>query len=307
MLGEVRGPTENKPFTADVAHDVLTQVCRRTGNQAGDARLLRLGQNASYALPDADLVVRIARSVEDRPQVERELAVARWLARQDFPAVRVADEIEQPLTIDGRVVTFWRLVPESDQSPTLRDLAMLLRRWHELPLPPFELPRFDPLAIVPSRLNRAEQENNVPAESISYLRQLCTDLAAEYDEMTFAITPELVHGDAHRGNLLIDNGQPILLDFEMVGLGPSMWDLLPTDIGSARFGLPEQEYQAFVAAYGKDVRELVGYPIMRDVRELTMVTWLMQNVGESQQIADEFAARVQSLKEGDRDRRWHVF
>ena len=38
-----------------------------------------------------------------------------------------------------------------------------------------------------------------------------------------------------------------------------------------------------------------------------MTTWIMQNVGESPEIAAEFALRVASLREGDRERAWHFF
>lgn len=286
---------------------MIKLLSRRVPACFRSAKLLRLGENAICALPLADIVVRITRSGQARSHAEKELATARWLATQDFPAVRVADEIEQPLTVDGRVVTFWRLVPESDQRPTFADLARLLRAWSELPPPPFEVARYDPLTIVPGRLDRAERSGDVPVETIAFLRQRCTELTAIYEELTRRHPLTLTHGDAHRGNVLIDQGQPVLLDFEMVGLGLVEWDLLPTAMAPARFGLSEDEYQTFAQTYGRDVREWPDYESLRDVRELAMVTWLMQNVGEGQQIADEFASRVQSLKEGDRDRRWHVF
>jgi thiamine kinase-like enzyme len=114
------------------------------------------------------------------------------------------------------------------------------------------------------------------------------------------------HGDAHTKNLLTDHGQVVLIDFEAAALGPREWDLLPTSIAVPRYGLPEQHYQEF-AAYGFDVRSWPGYPVLREIRELTMTTWIMQNVQESPQIAAEFALRVSSLREGDRDRAWHFF
>jgi hypothetical protein len=47
--------------------------------------------------------------------------------------------------------------------------------------------------------------------------------------------------------------------------------------------------------------------VLREVRELTMTTWIMQNTGESPAIADEFALRVASLREGDFGRAWNFF
>jgi hypothetical protein len=74
-----------------------------------------------------------------------------------------------------------------------------------------------------------------------------------------------------------------------------------------RYGLPEQRYQEFAAAYGFDVRGWAGYPVLREVRELTMTTWIMQNIGESPATAEEFALRVGSLRDRDSERAWNFF
>ena len=60
-------------------------------------------------------------------------------------------------------------------------------------------------------------------------------------------------------------------------------------------------------AYGLDVRAWDGYPVLRGIREVTMTTWIMQNVLESKAIADEFALRVACLREKDSERAWHFF
>jgi hypothetical protein len=99
----------------------------------------------------------------------------------------------------------------------------------------------------------------------------------------------------------------VLIDFEAAAVGPREWDLLPTSIAVQRYGLPEARYQEFAAAYGFDVRTWDGYPVLRGIREVTMTTWIMQNVLESEAIADEFALRVACLRERDSERSWHFF
>jgi hypothetical protein len=47
--------------------------------------------------------------------------------------------------------------------------------------------------------------------------------------------------------------------------------------------------------------------VLREVRELTMTTWIMQNIDESPVAAAEFALRVTSLRERDFERAWHYF
>jgi hypothetical protein len=47
-----------------------------------------------------------------------------------------------------------------DALPAVEDLAGLLRQFHSLPAPPFELPAFDPFAAVPARLRHAAVDDN---------------------------------------------------------------------------------------------------------------------------------------------------
>jgi len=73
----------------------------------------------------------------------------------------------------------------------------------------------------------------------------------------------------------------VLLDFEVASIGPREWDLLPTAIATERYGLEEAQYRQFADTYGFDVRTWGGYPVLREIREVTVTTWIMQNVGES--------------------------
>jgi hypothetical protein len=67
-------------------------------------------------------------------------------------------------------------------------------------------------------------------------------------------------------------------------------------------------YQDFVRAYGGfDVMDWAGFAVLRAVQELSMTTWIMQNVGESPEIADEYAMRLRALKSGAAERPWRPF
>ena len=99
----------------------------------------------------------------------------------------------------------------------------------------------------------------------------------------------------------------MLLDFEAVAAGPREWDLVPTAVACERFRLSQEYYREFADTYGFDVRTWAGYTVLREIRELTMTTWLMQNVGESAAVAAEFAWRVASLRRRDTRRVWNAF
>lgn len=297
-------PNAATGFSSSAVLSTLREACAQVGFTSDGAELLRLGENAIYQLAAVPVVVRIARSADRLPRVEKELCVARWLATAGVPVVRVYEEIEQPLLVDGHPVTFWYTVTGGDPVPTHVDLARLLAAFHAARDCPCDLPSFDPLRNSQSRL--ADAAGVGPGDR-DFLRTRCAELNDEFLHLTFALPRGPIHGDAHTRNLLTDHGQVVLLDFESSAVGPREWDLLPTAIGVERYGRPEEQYREFADAYGFDVRAWAGYPVLREIRELTMTTWIMQNIGESPAVAAEFALRVASLRERDFGRAWNFF
>lgn len=292
-------------FSSSAVLPTLCEACQRAGFSSSDADLLRIGENAIYQLVGGPVVVRIARSADRMSRVQRELCVARWLAASGVPTIRVYEEVEhQPLLVDGHPVSFWHTVTGGEPEPTHVDLARLLASFHALGDCPCDLADFNPIQSVRSRLAKA---NDISAADRDFLHQRCAEASAKLQDLTFALPIGPIHGDAHTKNLLTDHGQVVLLDFDAAAIGPREWDLLPTAISVDRYRLPEKNYQEFADTYGFDVRSWPGYPILREVRELTMTTWIMQNVGESEAVAAEFALRVSSLRERDSQRAWNFF
>jgi hypothetical protein len=112
-----RVPDDAASFSSSAVLPVLHEACQRVGFSSDGAELLRFGENAIYRLTADPVVVRIARSADRLPRVERELCLARWLAAANIPAVRVIEDIEQPLLVDGRPVSFWRSVTGGGRRP----------------------------------------------------------------------------------------------------------------------------------------------------------------------------------------------
>jgi Ser/Thr protein kinase RdoA (MazF antagonist) len=297
-------PDATAEFSSSAARPVLDAACAQAGLDSAGAELLRIGENAMFRLASAPVVARIARSPDRLGRVEKELCVARWLAAADVPAVRVAEDVDQPVVADGHPVSFWQMVTGGDPEPTHADLARLLASFHALGDGPCELPSFDPLGPSFTRLARAA---GILDADRDYLYERCTEMAQQYRRLEFALPVGPIHGDAWAGNLLTDQGQVVLLDFESAATGPREWDLMPTAVAAERYGLPEERYEQFAAAYGFDVRDWAGYPVLREVRQLTMTTWIMQNAGESAAVAAEFSLRVNSLRERDFARAWNTF
>ncbi len=59
-----------------------------------------------------------------------------------------------------------------------------------------------------------------------------------------------------------------------------------------------EQYRAFVAAYGFDVTQWSGFPTIEEVHQLKMTTWIMQNIEESEEIAEEHESRMRTIRDG---------
>ncbi|GIF02359.1 aminoglycoside phosphotransferase family protein [Paractinoplanes rishiriensis] len=293
------------PFSASLAADVLRKSCAVTNMETMGSRLMRLGENALYHLPAASAVVRIARTMDYWDDAVNEVRVARWLADQRFPAAEVVD-VEQPIQVSGHPVTFWRYIDGRDGNrDDIGTLGTVLRRLHQLPKPgTFTLPTEDILGRVEGRIAIAD----VPSLDKAFLLAQLRELRLGLDSLHFPLSPAPTHGDAHSENIMIREGMPLLIDFERFAWGQPEWDLAMTATEYETAGWwTAAEYGSFVSAYGFDVRSWSeGFPFLRRVHELKMTTWLMQNVGESAEIADEYAVRMRTIRDGIRST-WRPF
>jgi Ser/Thr protein kinase RdoA (MazF antagonist) len=298
----VRSDPQSPAFSASAAERALALACEQVGLDASGASLIRMGENAIYRLASAPVVVRVARTTELLSDVRKEVAVARWLDSAGLPAILLHGAAEQPLVADGRPVTFWELVDAVSPEPTFGELGEMLRRLHELAEPEsLGLPPLDPFGRVPERLAVAE----IPDGDREFLYRRLDTLRTAYDRLSFELPPGPVHGDAHTGNLLRERtGVVLMLDFERFASGPREWDLVEPALEHFRLGWESNDsYREFAATYGFDVAKWEGFDVLCSIRELTMTTWLMQNVGHSPEIATEFRNRVESLRDGT-PRRW---
>lgn len=234
-----------------------------------------------------------------------EVNVAQWLKSQDFMAAEVC-EVPQPVVGAGRPVTFWKHIDGRPGSRSdIATLGVVLRRLHSMPRPSdFALPDEVILGRVGARIEVAP----VPDDDKRYLYSRLEELDASVSSIRFPLAPAPTHGDAHSENLMIRDGQPVLIDFERFAWGQPEWDLAMTATEFATAGWwTREEYAQFVDAYGYDVMQWrEGFDVLRAVHEIKMTTWLMQNVKVSEDIADEYRVRMKTIREGYRTE-WRPF
>ncbi|MEU7863060.1 aminoglycoside phosphotransferase family protein [Nonomuraea sp. NPDC049141] len=293
------------PFTSQEALATLREACQAAGLAGEDARLIRLGENALFVLAAEHVVVRIARSLDVIDDARKEVAVSAWLHDQGVPAARTTDH-EQPLVVRGKPVTLWHLIANDGSPASLVDLAAVLRALHQLPVPAdLALPKLDILGRVSERISGADVLSD---DERQFLLGRYQELRTAYESLKFPLASCAVHGDAHSDNLIkASDGSIVLIDLERFAFGPPETDLTVTAIEHTLGWGTRAEYDQFAERYGFDVLMWEGYPVLKDINELKMTTWLMQNVSEDEAIAREFRNRLFCLQNPAELRRWRAF
>ncbi|QDN87733.1 MULTISPECIES: aminoglycoside phosphotransferase family protein [unclassified Streptomyces] len=291
-------------FTSAGATRVMLVACRAVGLDGGGAELIRLGENALFRLVSVPVIMRIARSVEYLVAARKEVAVSRWLADEGFPAARVVEDLEQPLVVDGHPVTFWHLIVEEGRPATYGELGGVLRDLHALVLPDgLELPRYSAFGLSDLRLERAA---GISEDDLEFLRKRGQELKGRLAELRFGSPLGPVHGDAHTDNLMVDrSGVVHLIDLENFCVDHPEWDLEVAAHEYHRLGwVSEQQYADFVRSYDRDLTEWPGFATLCAIQEFKMTTWLMQNVSEGEDVAQEVGRRIASLRDDAAPRNW---
>jgi aminoglycoside phosphotransferase (APT) family kinase protein len=300
-LGESGSGEAGGRFSPDKLASVLAAVCAAADLDPAGATLLRFTTNAVFRLAAQPVVIRIAGSWALRHRVAKVVRVANWLAEHDFPAVRLLPGVTQPVQVGEYLATVWAEVPTGSRRPTTRDLAVLLRRLHELPPPPLALPDWSPLDDVARRIGDAEV---LDAEDREFLEQRCTTLAEQLATLEFPLPPAIVHGDAHLGNLIPGVDGPVLCDFDSTCFGPPEWDLTPIPVALRRFGGSARDSRTLLRTYGFDVTAWSGFEVLRQVRELKLVTSVLPILRSNPDVAPELRRRLASVRSGDSSARW---
>jgi aminoglycoside phosphotransferase (APT) family kinase protein len=275
------------------------------GLEWSGAELIRLGSNAVFRLA-SPVIIRIGRDRAAAEDVGKQVAVARWLASEGYPANRVLD-LDQPVDVEGHLATFWESVSEREEYAPIKQVAELIRDLHRLKVPTaLHLPEKRPFDELGERLSSLA---NLDTSDADFLRSRIGDLHSRYDSLDFTLAPGVIHGDANVGNVILDSiGSPVLIDLDSFSVGPREWDLVQTALFYDRFGWhTDDEYRLFVETYGFDIMGWSGYSVLADYREVSMTLWLCGKAGTDAGAAAEVRKRVEAIRTGGTRLDWAPF
>ncbi|WP_405063250.1 aminoglycoside phosphotransferase family protein [Kribbella sp. NBC_01505] len=289
-------------LSREAALAAVKAVLGRLGG--GDADLELLGpivDNAVFRLP-AGVVARIS-GAPSYERAAREVRTGNWLATQGVSAVRPLEVADLPWSVDGLVVTLWHEVPEAEMASTA-ELGGLLRGLHAVPVPSdFAIPALDPFVRVDEHL--AAAAGALEMVDRQFLVDQLDELRPAYAAAAARLPDRVIHGDANRKNAIRGrDGITVLLDLERFSLGPREWDLVVPAVYQRLGWYSDPEYDAFVEAYGWDVRSWEGFAVFATVREFRMTAWLVSRLAREPRLAAEAGRRIASLRNPDAPRAW---
>jgi hypothetical protein len=277
----------NRRPAAEWPESALSEAARRLTLSLEGRRLLRIGHCATVLLPAHGLVARIARPGTPSDRLEAEMRFARFVYRAGLPVLPPADEIA-----DGAVatptgpVTFWPLVASTGGAIDWRWVGDTLRRIHELSPAGGIDAVCDPLSMIATRIERYAAGSNAPAEVIRVFRTAYARVEKNWPAGNVA----LVHGDP--ANVIVTPTGPVLIDFDLSGRGPPLWDVVSVAVRQKRFGLSLAHIGEFYESYGRDSREDVGFDALLRVRELLDCSFALENAAHG-----ELAVRLRALRD----------
>lgn len=281
----------------------IRDICRTLGLSAGDLTPVRRHATSVYLLPRDGIVARVS-PWDQREAVARSVYLTHWLANHGLDVTEPVN-VPQPIVRPPYAITLWTHYPQPDgPPPPAQHLGRLLRRLHDLPAPPLDLPPYRPL---PSLEETVSQSTALSADDRCWLQDAVVESLNLYSHLEFSLDEGLVHGDAYPGNTLWNGHDVLLGDWDEAAIGPREVDLANTFHGGIRFGRSGEELSAFVSAYGYDPTQWPGLAVLTRIRDLhTLGSFIRRADCGDKAAASQLAFRLKTLRSHERNATWIV-
>jgi streptomycin 6-kinase len=268
----------SSPARAYVDHPVtdLVAATQAATTAAGVWRLdppelVRAGMNAIFAC--GPIVLRV--SAPTAP-AEVSLELARFWQGRGVAVPRAArDDV---VLVGDLSVTAWDRISDETAPIDWMQVGAMVRRVHDtdrsslpssVPLPsPTAFPWWD----FDSLLERAASAlDEVARRGIAAV----VDRHAGWKEFDEVV---VCHGDVHPGNVMMHDGAPVLLDWDLLCVAPPGWDHGPMLTWAERWGGQPGTYDEFARGYGRPLRD---HPQTIAIAELRLVAATLMRVAAS--------------------------
>lgn len=298
--------SNKRQWTTKQAEETLDAVLEKKKIRA-KAYLIRFGTNAIYHIPDLKLVIRISRPGVDLNLEEKQYNCVEYLIGEKIDLTPPAREHE-PIIVDKSYISFWKYVEPSVSKIDYNRFGSLVKKLHETQYPHLdELLDYDLTEKIQRRLNYLENSEIASEDDMAFLKDYFQKISKCYQKYTSKLGVGLIHGDAHSGNVIQNPENLYLCDFDYISRGPRELDLVAVLQCHTRFGVSQEDYDAYCEGYGYDLREQKNYRDLLNIRDLSSFTWLYQNKGLSDKVDYEIDHRMKTLRSGDLEAKWKPY
>jgi hypothetical protein len=233
----------------------VSAIAHDEGLRFVEPKILRDRGNLLVHLSPTPVVARVATLTGTRRPgdrwLQREVAVAGFLARAGAPVVAPSDELDPgPHTHEGISLSFWSYVEEIEEPLDAAEAGRRLRVCHET-LVGYE-GQLEPLGTLTEAerwLEGLAAEGRIDADSVERLRADASEARRRID--TLRLPMQAVHGDAHLDNAVNTARGPLWNDWEDTCLAPRALDLGCLEAAASVWGDDPEPVAAALAAYGE--------------------------------------------------------
>ena len=267
-------------WSENLAMDLGRRALQAVGLETASLTLLKFGDIAIFRVDNPPRFLKVGdpglRSID--AIFERSLRLSAWLAANEFPTPAAAEEaFAEPVAVGETWAALWRWEDAGDERADPERAGALLRRLHDVLADcPVPLPELDQFELARRHVALLGEKSDLDEASIEFLRTRAESMQREWTRFGSELGTGAIHGDMAVDNILMTARGPVLIDLDDAQIGPREWDLVKVTPGSPG-GWTEDEWPEFASGYGYDMLSAPANDLLRDVRHLRTLVWLLSN------------------------------
>ena len=243
-------PFVAQPVTDRVAATVRAELCAQEMG-SGPLELIRESMCSTFA--SGDVVIRVGHF---GASVHAAAQLAEVLRRHDIlvPNVVATFEIDE----GGLGAIAYERIAEAGRDIAWSEVGTIVRRLHSVLMVdeiPEEYPIAQPAELpwwnFPDMISRLATAETVPPHELGVLESVAVE-GGGWADLAMKSPGVINHGDVHPGNVIMSADGPVLIDWDLLSIGASLWDHVPLRAWSSPPWQGSSEaYRAFAAGYGE--------------------------------------------------------
>ena len=272
----------------------LSELAHRLGGQFGlscNWDRIRTGTNHVFSSCDNNFVMRVHIN-DPLDLIERTTIAANMLSGP----CSVLPPLTLEVATEGKHgATLWKKCEIRDEKESSRGLVEAIESLDKANPELFSslLKRANILVNVPGRIKKFSDGNTVPREYVEYFEKEYSRLLPIHERMMQS-TDHVIHCDAWTGNVVYNNGRPLLVDMDEVSLGPKFVDAIPMAFTAKRF-LKDDSFNLYLEKNGRGILDWEFFDDAVSMRELVALTWIANLYNFSEESRKECDKRMGSI------------